>query len=176
MHAAPDGEHLEELAHLGGRQQLLRLGGDRRVVQGILDVRLGQDVGDAAVHQELRLRGIAEHLEAGLARRLGEGAEVDVRGDVLPARLEEHVAVRAVAVVAHQRAHRALRMVVLVARKAVVDDEDRAVLQALAERAHPGAAPQARSRFRRGSALRSSCACVPQPSGRWPLLPAEFSV
>ncbi len=50
---------------------------------------------------------------------------------------------RAVLRVAHERAHRALRVVVLAAREAVVDDEDRAALEALAERAHPRLAGQA---------------------------------
>src|SRR5205823_3399397 len=64
-------------------------------------------------------------------------------GDVLLAGVQERVAVRLVAVMAHQSASRALRVVVLVPRKAVVDDEDRAFGQPLAERAHPGTRRQA---------------------------------
>src|SRR5687767_6007549 len=62
--ALPDGEHLEELAHLCGRQELLRLGGDRGVMQEVLGVGLGEHFGDAAIDQELRLRRVAEHLGA----------------------------------------------------------------------------------------------------------------
>src|SRR5258706_16165701 len=46
---------------------------------------------------------------------------------------------RLMAVVAHQRARRALRVVILAAWKAVVDDQRHASLQALRDAAHPGA-------------------------------------
>ena len=107
-------------------------------MQGVLDVRLREHVGDAAVHQELRLRRVAEHLEAARARGARKRAEIDMRGDVLLARPLERIAVRAVACMAHQRAHRALRVVVLVARETVVDDEDHAFGELRGEAAHPG--------------------------------------
>src|SRR5258706_2981593 len=143
FHAAPHGEDLEQLAHLGGREQLVRLRGERRVVQRIFDVGLAEHVGDAAIDEELRLRSVAEHVEPGRARRFGERRKVDVRREVLGARPLEHVAMRLVAVVAHQRARRALRMVVLVPRKAIVDHEDRALLKPLREAAQPRRAGQA---------------------------------
>src|SRR5262245_45297519 len=121
-----DREHFEQLSHLRRRKQLLRLRRDRRVDQRILDVRLGEHLGDSAVAEKLRLRGVAQYLGAGLARRGGEGAEVDMRGDVLVARPRERVGMGAMAVMAHQRAGRALRVVVLVAREAIVDDQDQA--------------------------------------------------
>src|SRR5688572_16365812 len=136
-YAAPHGEYLKELAHLGGREQELGLGRKRGVVQRVLQVRLGEDVGDAAVDEELRLPRIPEHLEPRVACGTRQGAEIHVRGDVLLARTLERIAMRAVARMAHERAHRALGVVVLASREAVVDDENDALLEALGERAHP---------------------------------------
>ena len=138
-----------------GDSSLLRFGGDRRVVQRVVGVRLREHLGDAAVDQELRLGGIAEHVEAGLARRVSQRAEIHVRGDVLLARMQERIAVRAVAVVAHERAHRALRVVVLVAREAVVDDEDRAALEVARrdERIQPRAASPSSLSYGTGTSM-----------------------
>src|SRR6476659_7834550 len=121
LDATAYGEDLEKLAHLGGRKQLLRFRGERRVMQRVLDVRLAEHVRDAAVHQELRLRGIAEHFEPGVHRSAGKRREIDVRGDVLLPGMREHVGVRAMAVMAHEGAGRALRMEILAARKAIVE-------------------------------------------------------
>src|SRR5688572_10463021 len=85
LDAAPEREHLEQLAHLGRGEQLLRLGGDRRVMQRVLQVGFSENIGDAAVHEELRLGRVAENLQAAVARGARERAEVDVGGDVLPA-------------------------------------------------------------------------------------------
>src|SRR3954452_19722313 len=143
FHAAAYREHLEELAHLGGRKELLRFGGDRRVVQRMLGVRLAEHVGDAAVHEKLRLRGVAEDFEPRVHGGVCERSEIDVRGDVLVAGMREHVGVRAMAVMAHERAGRALWMVILAARKAGVENEDRPFLEALAELAHAGLGDEA---------------------------------
>src|SRR6185437_1380294 len=62
--------------------------------------------------------------------------EVDVRGDVLQPGKEERVAVEAMPIMAAQRPRRALRMVVLALREAVVDEERDARLEELAHRAH----------------------------------------
>jgi hypothetical protein len=43
----------------------------------------GQQLRQAAVEQEVRLRGVAQHVEPGILRGQRDGAEVDVRGDVL---------------------------------------------------------------------------------------------
>src|SRR5216117_3057707 len=139
VYSAPDREYFEKLAHLRRGKQLVRLGGERRVMQGALDIRFAEHFRDAAIDEELRLRGVTEDLEPGVARGVGEGAEVDMGGHVLLAGVQERVAVRLVTVMAHQSARRALRVVVLVPWKAVVDDEDRAFGQPLAERANPGA-------------------------------------
>src|SRR3954467_218823 len=138
-----DRQHLEKLALLRGREQLLRLGGDPRAVQRVLGIRLCQHARDAAVDEELRLRREAEHLGAARPSGVRERAEVDMRGDVLVARPGERIGVRAVLVVAYEGAARALRVVVLARRKAIVNDEDRAALERLRERAHPGAGQQA---------------------------------
>src|SRR5205823_1500604 len=109
-----------------------------------------------AIDEELRLRGVTEDLEPCGARGVGEGAEVDMGGDVLLAGVQERVAVRLVAVMAHQSASPALRVVVLVPRKAVVDDEDRAFgqprRQAVDER-HPVSEARALALARLGAGL-----------------------
>ena len=92
-----------------------------------------EQLDDAAVDQEARLRGVAEDLEAGLLRGQRDAGEVDVRGDVLRADVDERLGVGAVRAMAHQRAARALRVVVLGLGKAVVDEEGRAAPQALGQ-------------------------------------------
>src|SRR5215831_12171931 len=111
-------DRLEQLAHLSRAHQAVRLVGER---------------------QELRLVRVPGEPEAGLARCRGGRAEVDMARDVLKPREEERVGVRVVAVVAHQRSFPALRMVVLPARKPVVDEQRDAFLEHAAERAHEAA-------------------------------------
>jgi len=122
---APQRDDLEQLAHLGGREQPVRLAGKREVF-----VRTGrhprQHVGDAAVDQELRLAGEAGELQPGFGSGARDGAEIDVAGDVLQPRMQERIVVRPVAVVAHQRARVALRVIVLARRKAVIDQQHHA--------------------------------------------------
>ena len=77
----------------------------------------------AAAQQERRLRGESGDLEPGALAGLGDGAEVDVRGDVAKPRPAQRVVVDPVTVVADERAHVALRMVVLAGAEAVVDEE-----------------------------------------------------
>src|SRR5688572_18933955 len=149
VYSAAYGEHLEELAHFGRRKQLLRLGSERCIVQRVLHIRLRKHIGDAAVHQELRLRGVAEHLEPrvhGGARKRGE---VDVRRDVLLSRACEDIGVRAMPVMAHERSRRALRVIVLAARKAVIDDENDALFEPRRDFAHPAARDEADLAFER---------------------------
>src|SRR5580765_226555 len=167
-----DRQHLEELAHLRGREELLRLRRDGCVDEGVFDIRLAQHVGDAAVDQELRLRRVAEQLGARRPRRAGEGAEVDVRGDVLVARPRERIGVRAMTVVAHQRPGGALRMVVLLPRKTVVDDEDETVLEMLAEGTHPVARSELDLAFV-GRRNTNTHRFFLQPAGRPSLGPSE---
>src|SRR2546425_544358 len=135
--SAPDREYFEKLAHLRRGKQLVRLGGERRVMQGALDICFAEHFRDAAIHEELRLRGVTEDLEPGVARGVGEGAEVDMGGHVLLAGAQERVAVRLVTVMAHQSARRALRVVVLVPRKAVVDDRAGQARRQAVDELHP---------------------------------------
>ena len=71
--------------------------------------------------------GIAEQIKAVI--RAGERTEIDMGSDVLQSRPQERVAVCGVAIVAHQRAAVALRVVVLACRKPVVEQDHRAALQ-----------------------------------------------
>ena len=83
------------------------------------------------------MRRVAENAQPRFGGDVGERAEVDMRSDVFAAGVVEHVGVRAMTVMAHQRAACALRVVVLATREAVIDDEDCALLQPLGERADP---------------------------------------
>ena len=69
---------------------------------------VAQHVEQAAVQQEARLAGVAEQLQAGIARGARDAAELDVGGDVRQPRLPQRVVVRAVRAVATQRAADAL--------------------------------------------------------------------
>ena len=123
-------DDLEELAHFRGRDELLRLRGERRVGRHVLGRGLREQRGEAAVHQELRLVRVAQQVHARFPPGLRDRREVDVAGDVLQAREEERIVVRAMAVVAHQRALGALRVVELAPREAVVEEECRAARRA----------------------------------------------
>src|SRR4030095_17110367 len=58
VHAPAHREHLEELAHLRGRKQLLRFRGERRIVEGVLVVRFVERRSEEGrVGEEGRFRG-----------------------------------------------------------------------------------------------------------------------
>ena len=57
-------------------------------------------------------------------------------GDVLAAHLHQRVAIGQVALVAHHRAHVALRMVILGLREPIVDEKGRAACQFVTQGAH----------------------------------------
>ena len=82
--------------------------------------------GQAAIDEEMRLRGIAQHVQPRILRGQCGGGEVDMSGDVLLAHGAERVAVHAVRAVAGQRAAAALGVVVLGFGKAVVNEKRRA--------------------------------------------------
>ncbi len=92
---------------------------------------LGQQLGDAAVNQEKRLRGVAQQLQSGVNSALRHGGEIDVGGDVLQTGPEKRLIMGVVTVVAHQRAAVALWVEILVATKTIVDPQQRALLQSL---------------------------------------------
>ncbi len=81
----------------------------------------------------MRLRGVAQKVRAVVDGGFGDGGEVHMRGDVLQARQIERVIVRVMAVVAHQRAACALRMVILACAETVIDEQQRAFVHALAQ-------------------------------------------
>ena len=126
-------KHLEELAHLGGRQELLH--GRRRahVFGGRRRSHGRKALENAAGQQEGSLRRKARDGQPGPHPGLGDRREVDVGGEVGQSRPEERIGVCAMPVVSHQRAGRTLRMVVLAAREAVVDRDDRPLSRAPAE-------------------------------------------
>src|SRR5439155_996617 len=134
--ASPESDHLEELPHFRRAHQAVRLVGEGKELRAVLRRRARHDLGNAAIDEELRLAGVAGDFQPALARGPGNGAEIDVAGDVLQAREEKGIGVRVVAVMAHERPILALRMVVLLLRKAVVDEKRHAFLEHLRERAH----------------------------------------
>src|SRR5690349_1455675 len=100
---AGERDRLEQLAHLRRAHQAVGLVCERQEFGSVFRGRARHDVGDAAIDQELRLACIARQLEAALARRRRDGAEIDVAGYVLQPREQQRVGVRLVAVVAHDR-------------------------------------------------------------------------
>ena len=92
----------------------------------------------AAIHQKARLRAVAQHTHVGLLRRQCNAGEIDMGRDVLQADIGQRIGVGLVRAVAHHRAHVALRVVVLRFRKTVVDKEQRAGAEFVAQRAHKG--------------------------------------
>ena len=86
--------------------------------------------------------GEARHLQPRRRAGLGERGEIDPGGDVLQAGPKKRVAVRVMAVVAAQAAHRTVGMQQLRARQAVVDEQQQAGLEHIGERGHPGREPR----------------------------------
>ena len=93
-------------------------------------------VHDAAVQQKPALAGVTQHLQAGVLPGQCNAGEVHMRGDVLAAHLRQRVGVCPVALVAHHGAHGALRVVVLVFGKAIVDQKYCPLHQVVSQRAH----------------------------------------
>ena len=87
----------------------------------------------------MRLRGIAQQVCAVVYGAFGDGGKVHMRGDVLQSGQKERIIMGIVAVVAHQGARIALRMIVLVCAKAVVDEQQGTFAQALAQAADQAA-------------------------------------
>src|SRR5664280_2675640 len=126
-----EGDDLEQLAHLVLVDELL-------CVRALPRDGCGEQLDDAAVDQETRLRGVAGDVETGVLRGEREAREVDVRRDVLVADVAERIGVGAVRAVAHQGAAAALRVVVLRLGKAVVDEERQTAPHALGQAGDEG--------------------------------------
>src|SRR5260221_7890680 len=129
-------DHLEQLPHLRRAHQPVRLVGEGKELRAVLRRRARHHVGDPAIDEELRLTGVARDFQPALARGYGHGAEIYVAGDVLQSREEERIGVRVVAVMAHQSPVLALRMVILLLRKSVIDEKRHAFLQHTREGTH----------------------------------------
>src|SRR5690242_17666874 len=129
------GDHLEQLAHFGGVHEPVRLVREREEFRPVLGRGARHHVGDAAVDQELRLAGVSDELQAARAGGRRHRAEVDMAGDVLQPGEKEGIGMRVVAIVAHERAFPALRVVILLLRKAIVDEERHTLLEHSGERA-----------------------------------------
>ncbi len=84
---------------------------------------LFQQLGDSAVDEELRLRGIAEQLQSGIDAGFRDGRKIDVRSQILQAGQKKRVVVRTMAIMAHQRPLGALRVVILAAAESIVDQQ-----------------------------------------------------
>src|SRR5690606_14489672 len=125
---------LEALAHLAGHQQLPQCGERGR---GAASLTLTEERIAERSDQELRLRREAADIEPRVSRGVRAGAEVHPRADVLQARVEKRVGVRAMAVVADQGPAVALRMIVIAAHVAIIDEHQRAPLETMRERLDP---------------------------------------
>ena len=102
----------------------------------------------AAVQQEPRLCGVAQHTEvvggcappgwrrgvSGLLRGQRQPGEVDMCRNVLEPHVHQRISVHTMRLMAHHRAHVALQVVVLALGKTVVDKERRALLQSVSQR------------------------------------------
>ncbi len=67
------------------------------------------------------MRGVTEQVESGLDSSGCGGGEIHVCGDVLKSYQGERIGVRALAIVTHERAGRAVGVIELGARKTVVE-------------------------------------------------------
>src|SRR5713226_8124006 len=97
-----DAEHLEELAHVLGRDEAAHRARRLQPRERHRGIRRRDHHCEAARDEEVGLRREAEHLGIRLLRGARHRREIDVRRDVLQARPEERIAVHAMAVVAAQ--------------------------------------------------------------------------
>src|SRR5262249_36878136 len=84
----------------------------------------------------------AGDLEARDRRAFRGAREIDPRGDVLDAEIDERIVVGALMEVTAQRPGAALWMIVVSPRQAVVEEQRHAALEARAERDDPGREPE----------------------------------
>ena len=79
------------------------------------------------------LTSVAGKLTTGINTGLGNGGKVDMRRDVLQSRQEKRIVVNMMPIVTHQRPAAALWVIVLGARKAVIDQQQRAAIDTATE-------------------------------------------
>src|SRR5574342_350423 len=116
-------DHFEQFPHLGGAHEPVRLIRKRQKPRAVLGRRSGHDLRNPAIHEELGLAGVTEQIQPAFPGRAGDCAEIDMRGNVLQPRREERIGMSVMAVVAHEGAVRALRVVILSGRKTVIDEK-----------------------------------------------------
>src|SRR5260363_398724 len=104
---------------------------------GLQRIKFSQRVGDAAIDQKARLRGIAKQFRTCCQRRVRNAGKINVRGDVLQPWSEKGIGMRVMPVMAHQRPLAALRMVVLAPRKTIVQQQCRAARKHCADGSRP---------------------------------------
>ena len=136
--AARKRDRLEALAHFARQRESLGFVDDAHALRLRRATRASSiSAGNPLDEQELPLRRVADELEAGARAGFGDRREIDERGDVLQARPMQRIGVRAMAVVADERAVAALRQVELAARITVVDEERDAALERADHGRHP---------------------------------------
>src|SRR3546814_2567796 len=90
--------------------------------------------GEAIAEQETGLAAITTEVKAGTAPGLGQRGEIDECGEVLQARQQVRIGMRAVPVMADQCAIAAFGQIVFTTRIAVVGEQHRALVQQAADR------------------------------------------
>src|SRR6185295_16843568 len=129
VNAAPERDDLEKLAHFCGRQQFLHASSKRQSRDCRIRGRMTQQLDDSAVDEEVCLRGIAEQIQTGIDAGFRNGREIDLRAQVLKAGKIKRIVVRAMPVVAHQRASGSLWMIVFSPPEAVIDQQQHSFSQ-----------------------------------------------
>ena len=108
-----------------------------------------------------------------------DSREIDVRRNVLQTRQVERIGMRVMAVMAHQRAGIALRVVILVAWEAVVDEQQRTAPEDVGPRSRPVGARYtdlAEITVRRLELLVDGLRCIEQTSFGRSITPDEPGV
>src|SRR5437764_8523989 len=116
-------EHFEQLAHLGRGGEHLHSRCFAQVGEGFRRRDLAQPIENAAGQEKRRLRREACDRKTRAFSRFGNRGEIDVRREIRQTGPQKRIAVRAMPIVAHQRAFVSLGMVILAPRKAIIDDQ-----------------------------------------------------
>ena len=104
----------------------------------LLQSRIVKPGEQSAIHQKPGLGAVTQNIQPRILRHHGDAGEVDVGGDVFQAHIGQRIGVRAVLAVAHDRAHVALRVVVLALGEAIVQEKSRAARKPVSQGADEG--------------------------------------
>ena len=80
-----NGNDFKKLAHFRWTDQFLQLIGKRQVMLRVRCRRTSKDIGNTAIDEKVCLRSEAQELQSVVYRRMRNGAEIHVTGDVLQA-------------------------------------------------------------------------------------------